>query len=104
MGVHTTADDDKVYRSEEEVRQWEKKCPIGRFERYLLKLGLLDREAIERIGKECEQEVLAARESFRARAKARPREVFDFMFESLPPELEEQQREYFRRLDRKGVE
>lgn len=104
MHVHTTADDPKVYRSEDEVKAWEKKDPIMRFETYLKNKGIYSDADFERIGKECEQEVLDAREKFRARAKPKPREVFDFMYEKMPPELKEQQEEYFRKLDRKGVE
>jgi len=104
MHVHTTADDPKVYRSEDEVKAWEKKDPIARLETYLKNKGILADEDFERIGKECEQEVLDARENFRTRAKPNAREVFDFMYEQMPPELKEQQEEYFRKLDRKGVE
>ncbi len=104
LSLHTTADDPKVYRSEEEVEKWKPKCPIVRFEKYLAKKGLLDEAAIERIGGECEQEVLAARDKFRKLAEANPREVFDFMYEKLPPELQEQKREYLEKLDRRGVE
>ncbi|MHC4429477.1 MAG: pyruvate dehydrogenase (acetyl-transferring) E1 component subunit alpha [Planctomycetota bacterium] len=104
MGLHTTADDPRVYRSEDEVEQWKPRCPIARFEKYLMGKGLLDREAIEQIGRECEEEVLAGRERFRKLAKANPHEVFDFMYEELPPELEAQKREYLEKLKRKGVE
>ena len=104
MSLHTTADDPKVYRSDDEVEAWKAKCPIARFETYLKKKKLLDDEASERIGKECEQEVLDAREVFRKKAIAKPREVFDYMYENLSPELQEQQADYFAKLDRKGVE
>ena len=104
MSLHTTADNPKVYRSDDEVEQWKSKDPIIRFEKYLQGRQLLDAAAIERIADECEQEVLAARERFRERAVANPREVFDYMYESLPPSLEQQKREYLARLDRKGVE
>lgn len=104
MSVHTTADDPKVYRKEDEVKAWEAKCPIRRFEIYLRNKGILDDADFERIGKECEAEILEAREKFRARAKAKPREVFDYLYTEMPPELKEQQEEYFRKLDRKGVE
>jgi len=104
MSLHTTADDPKVYRDDDEVEQWTLKCPITRFEKYLIGKDVLDEAAIERIGSECEQEVLDARERFRARTKARPREVFDFMYEKLPPELERQKREYLDKLDRKGID
>lgn len=104
MSLHTTADDPKVYRNDDEVKAWEARCPITRFETYLKKKNLLDDAAIERIESECEQEVLDAREVFRKKAIAKPREVFDYMYENLPPELQEQQADYFAKLDRKGVE
>jgi len=102
--VHTTADDPKVYREDTEVEEWQKRDPITRFERYLKSKGVLDDAAIERIGQECEQEVLDGHESCRKRAKANPREVFDFVYEKLPPELEAQKQEYLAKLERKGVE
>jgi pyruvate dehydrogenase E1 component alpha subunit len=104
MSLHTTADDPKVYRDDADVKQWEAKCPIARFEKYLKSRRLLDDAAIARIAQECEQEVLEARESFRKRAVARPREIFDFIYDQLPPELQAQQREYFEKLKRKDVE
>ncbi len=103
MGLHTTADDPKVYRDDDEVDTWKPKDPITRFEKYLIGKGLLNENQMEQIGKDCEQEVLDARERFRERAVANPREVFDFMYESLPPALQRQKSEYLARLDRKGV-
>ena len=104
MSLHTTADDPKVYRSEDEVEEWKSKDPIVRFEKYLSGKGLLDEAKIEAIADGCEQEVLAGRERFRELAKANPREVFDFVYEKLQPGLEKQKREYLAKLDRKGVE
>jgi len=104
MSLHTTADDPKVYRSDEEVEQWKAKDPITRFEKHLAGRDLLDEAAIERIAGECEQEVLAARERFREQAVANPGEIFDYMYDTLPPSLEQQKRDYLARLARKGVE
>lgn len=104
MSVHTTADDPKVYRKDADVESWKAKCPIARFEKYLKNKGVLDDADFERIADECEKQVLEAREVFRKRARANPREIFDFMYEQLPPELEAQKREYFAKLDRKGIE
>jgi pyruvate dehydrogenase E1 component alpha subunit len=103
MSLHTTADDPKVYRPEEEVEKWLTKCPIARFEKYLIAKGHIDKPSCEKVAAECEKEVLEAREKFRARAKAQPREVFDFVYEEMTPELREQQAEYFERLKRKGI-
>ncbi|MHC4711109.1 MAG: thiamine pyrophosphate-dependent enzyme, partial [Planctomycetota bacterium] len=104
MSLHTTADDPTVYRSDEEVERWKPKDPLLRFESYLTDKGLLDAGRIDRVGAECEQEVLDARERFRTRRRPNAREVFDYMFEKLPPWLEAQKREYFEKLDRKEVE
>src|SRR5213595_1705504 len=41
LGVHTTADDPTKYRSEAEVRAWERKDPLTRFHAYLEKKNLL---------------------------------------------------------------
>ena len=104
MSLHTTADDPKVYRQDEDVEKWQAKCPIARFEKHLIKKGVLDQADCARIAEECEQEVLAAREAFRRKAVPKPREVFDFVYAELTPELKEQQAEYFEKLKRKGVE
>jgi pyruvate dehydrogenase E1 component alpha subunit len=103
MSLHTTADDPKVYRSEDEVEEWRSRCPIVRFENYLRARDLLTDADIERTATECEQEVIEAREKFRKHAIPKPREIFDHLYDELPPELIEQREEYLRKLDRKGV-
>lgn len=104
MSYHTTADEPKVYREETKVQAWESKCPIARFETHLINRKMIDRAGCDRVAQECERQVLEAREAFRKRAVARPREVFDFVYEELTPELREQQAEYFEKLKRKGAE
>ena len=101
MSLHTTADDPKVYRDDKEVEYWETRCPLARFEIYLKNKNILDDGAIEQLAGECEQQVIDARERFRVRANASPREVFDNVYETLSPELEDQKREYLSKLDRK---
>jgi pyruvate dehydrogenase E1 component alpha subunit len=103
MSLHTTADDTTVYRDEALVEPWKARCPIRRFETWLTRTGRLTEAATTGIREACEQEVLDAREQFRNNATARPRAIFDHIFESLSPELEEQRMRYLRRLDRKGV-
>jgi len=104
MSLHTTADDPTVYRDESLVEPWKARCPIARFEKWLVRTGVLEAGDGDRIRAECEQEVLDAREVFRATATAKPRAIFDHLYESMPPELEEQRMRYLRKLDRKGVE
>jgi len=104
MSLHTTADDPTVYRDEAEVTPWEGRCPIKRFEIWLANQGLLDADGCKRVKAECEAEVLAARDAFRESAEAKPREIFDYLYVDTPEVLERQKAEYFKRLDRKGVE
>ncbi len=64
LEMHTTADDPKKYRSDEEVKAWEKKCPILRFEKYLAGKGLLDDGQKGDIHKDAEDKVRRGVESF----------------------------------------
>lgn len=103
MGVHTTADDPKVYRDDAEVEAWRARCPIARFEKWLAGRGLIDEAGVRAVVEACELEVMEARDRFRERAVAHPEELFDFVYESLPEELREQREEYLARLRAKGV-
>src|SRR5918998_3642517 len=46
---HTSDDDDRTYRSREEVEEWKKKDPINRFETYLQSVEVADGKKIEEI-------------------------------------------------------
>src|SRR5262249_59220732 len=43
IAPHSSDDDDRSYRSRDEVEQWKKRDPIVRFRQYLEQAGLLDR-------------------------------------------------------------
>lgn len=49
-----------TYRTREEVKEWQKKDPVPRFEKVLLDKGLLTQEDILRIQKEADEEVAEA--------------------------------------------
>ena len=104
MSLHTTADDPSVYRDDASVTPWEGRCPIARFETWLQHTGLLDAEGCEAVKADCEAQVLAARNALREEAQAKPREIFDYLYVDTPDVLKRQQAEYFKRLDRKGVD
>src|SRR5919202_2345285 len=49
LAAHTSDDDDRRYRTREEVEEWRLKDPIVHFERYLEESGVLDAEKKEEI-------------------------------------------------------
>jgi 2-oxoisovalerate dehydrogenase E1 component alpha subunit len=54
---HTSDDDDRTYRSREEVEEWRKKDPILRFEKYLTEAGVLDDAGLESVREEAKADV-----------------------------------------------
>jgi TPP-dependent pyruvate/acetoin dehydrogenase alpha subunit len=52
--------DPEQYRTKEEIAQWQERCPIRRFQAYLLERGAIQRGDIEAISRHVEEEVAAA--------------------------------------------
>jgi pyruvate dehydrogenase E1 component alpha subunit len=94
LGVHTTADDPTKYRSEEEVREWERKDPLTRFTEYLKKKNLLD----EGLEQELDEEIAAAVKRFEAYGPPDPLRMFDHVYAEKPPHLIAQREELAGRL------
>jgi pyruvate dehydrogenase E1 component alpha subunit len=94
MGPHTTADDPKKYRSEEEVAYWKDRDPIKRFQLYLKQKGLWSREYEQRVLDESSkivEDAVAKAEEY----SPDPKEIFKHVFANLTPDLEEQMQECF---------
>ena len=92
MMMHTTADDPKRYRQEEEVEQWKKRDPIIRFQKYLKDRGLLTDEKIEKLDSEIKSEIQAAVEHAEELMKkySDPLQMFEHAYAEMPPYLKEQ--------------
>lgn len=92
LGVHTTADDPKKYRKEEEVKLWEQRDPLPRFENYLRQRKLLTDK-----GKEVIEEQIAAELDEHVRKYEQyqldPLEFFDHMYAEPTPDLRRQREE-----------
>ena len=54
---HSSDDDDRTYRSREEVEQWKRRDPILRFKAYLCERGVLDDAISDEIETRVRQEV-----------------------------------------------
>jgi pyruvate dehydrogenase E1 component alpha subunit len=92
MMMHTTADDPKRYRTDEEVEKWRKRDPLIRFEKYLLDKGLLPEAQRNQVESEVLDEIQAAvdRAEKQMEAFGDPMEMFDHAYADMPPPLEEQ--------------
>lgn len=103
LSVHTTADDPKKYRTDEEVKQWEKLDPIPRFQNYLMQRGILDQKLVDEIEADVQKEILDAVERYEASRDVNPLDCFDYVYNELPAELVAQRQEFKEALEREGI-
>ena len=88
---HTTSDDPTLYRSDDEVKEWEKKDPIKRFTLYLRKKKLLTDAKEEAIQKKAEEMVNAAvQKAEEIKEKMVVEDIFKYTFKEMPLQLKEQ--------------
>jgi pyruvate dehydrogenase E1 component alpha subunit len=92
MSVHTTADDPKRYRTEEDVSAWRQRDPIDRYQKYLIRKGMLSDEKIEAEEKAVQDKIQAAVEQAEEQMKSfgDPLKMFDHAYADMPPHLSEQ--------------
>jgi pyruvate dehydrogenase E1 component alpha subunit len=90
MGDHTTADDAGRYRTKEIVKEWEKKDPLDRMKKYLLKKRPWTEEKDKALEEECAKEVEKAVQEYEAFEQPDPTEMFQFIYREMPWHLKEQ--------------
>lgn len=93
LGVHTTADDPKKYRTEEEVEEWKRRDPLTRFFKYLKKRGILDEKGRDALDEEIARQIAAAIEKAE-QFEPDLNEPFRHCFKTMPTYLEEQFEEF----------
>ena len=93
VGPHTTADDPKRYRSDDEGEDWRSRDPLERVRIYLSERDAWDDEWQSAIETEASTEIERAIELAEAMPPLRPGEILDAMFDELPPHLEAQRAE-----------
>ena len=94
LGVHTTADDPTKYRSDDEVKAWERKDPLTRLVAYLERKGV----TTAGVEDEVDAEIASAIERFESMPAPDPISVFDHVYAERPPHLERQRAEMMERL------
>lgn len=92
LSMHTTADDPKRYRTDEEVQQWRRRDPLPRFEQYLITKGVLAEDRISDLQSEITQAIQAAvaRAEEQMQSLRDPLAIFDHLYAEMPPYLKEQ--------------
>jgi pyruvate dehydrogenase E1 component alpha subunit len=100
--MHTTADDPKKYRSEEEEQSWWAKDPLIRFRKYLADRGILTEERSEQIRAEITQEVKEHVKRFESMTDFDPEAPFDHTFARPTARLEEQRAMFLADLERRA--
>ena len=96
MGAHTTADDPTRYRTEKELKEWIKKDPILRFEKYLKAKKILTPSLQKKVKQQCVEEVKKAITEAE-KHQPKPDDMFTNVFATMPPHLKEQM-EYLKRF------
>jgi pyruvate dehydrogenase E1 component alpha subunit len=103
-GAHTTSDDPKKYRTEEEDKKWEPKDPVDRLRKYLVKQKKWNQDEEEELLGQYKKEIDAQFREAENYPQHSLDDVFAHMYAELTPELEQQKREYREYLDAKERE
>ena len=92
LAMHTTADDPKRYRTEQEVDKWRKRDPIVRYQKYLVDKGLLSEDKIAGVESEILDEIQAAVDGAEKQMKllGDPIDMFEHAYAQMPANLKEQ--------------
>jgi pyruvate dehydrogenase E1 component alpha subunit len=94
--MHTTADDPKRYRDDEEVDQWWRRDPLPRLRRYLERRQIWDanrqRDMEQRVGARIDRDVVTFEKD--SRAERKPDAPFDHVFAQGSNELARQRRSF----------
>jgi pyruvate dehydrogenase E1 component alpha subunit len=92
MMMHTTADDPRRYRTDEEVEAWKKRDPIQRFQIYLKNKGLISDASIESVTQEVKAQIQTAVEKAEQQMTqlTDPLHMFAHAYAELPPHVRDQ--------------
>ncbi len=100
---HTTADDPKRYRSDEECALWTKREPLARFKKYLVAKGVYTEKQLEELEQELDTMIKASivkvEEMAQSEELANPLSMFDYLYSDIPPYLNEQREELKKHLE-----
>ena len=88
---HTTSDDARRYREDEEVAPWRDRDPIERLARYMRAKALIDEAAEAEVLADADRQVAEAVVAFEAIEPPGPEELFAHLYAEMTPPLIEQE-------------
>lgn len=101
-GPHTTADDPKRYRTQEELELWMQKDPILRVRKYMQSKDIWDDKMEEALKNSIEERIKEVVEKYESTPKREYDEMFKYLYAEMPACLEKQMEELKDTLERKG--
>lgn len=90
LSGHSTSDDPKAYRKEDEVEAWRRRDPLVRFREHLTGRGLWDDDKQAAVEKQVDADVADAVKQAEATAPPALRTLFEDVFQDMPWHLREQ--------------
>lgn len=102
MGPHTTSDNPKLYRSDEEVSEWEKKDPLIRFKKYMIDKGYLTEKKDETLHEDAKKQVMDTFKEVEKSGDEPLIDIFQYTYNELTPNLKEQMEDYQEYLEKAG--
>jgi TPP-dependent pyruvate/acetoin dehydrogenase alpha subunit len=92
-GAHSTSDDPSLYRSEDEVKQWENRCPIVRLGKYLMSKNLWDKKKDKTWSDQVSEQITQAINTAKNSPKPSLKSLFEHVYFEMPNTLKEQYEE-----------
>ena len=93
LGGHTTSDDPRLYRDDEEVESWKSKDPLLRFRSYLMDAGHLTEDTDTDLEKEIKNDIETALSKAEKIGPPPIDSMFEDVLDDMPWHLEEQREE-----------
>ena len=103
MGGHSSSDDPRVYRSDEEVELWKKRDPIARFTSYLIRKGVLSEKENTKMAEEIDAQIAKAVKERETIRPPDPSTLFTDVYSEMLWHIQEEADEFLREEGGNGV-
>ncbi len=90
QGAHSTSDDPRAYRRDEEVEEWKVRDPLVRFRKFLIGQDAWDEEEDQRLEESIREEIQSTLKEVEKLAPPDVDTLFEDVFDTVPWHLEEQ--------------